>query len=311
MGKLLERQKRQRKTGKTMSYKANTLYRDLSNENYHSAFGWYSSSQVKEALIDVQYFYLLYIAKEISKESTSAMDIGTYFHTAVLEPEKLNDECAIFTGKVRRGTVWEEFRTENAGKVILTQTEAAKAHVMVDAVGKDAESMALLREGEPEVSAFAKLEDLNIRVRADWIDFDKGFILDLKSTQGNPRNVMKIKKTIEMYHYDLSAALYLDAFNAVQKAKGEPLLKDFYWTFASKDMAVSQLYRATDKMIELGRFKYRRALKELKEAEANGWVFPATCIDVSPLPYIEDQWKNDSVYLEPKGKTAATGGDLL
>jgi hypothetical protein len=295
-----------------MTFKKNSLVRELSNEDYHGASKWYSSSQLKEALIDIETFYRLYVTKELSKESTTAMDIGTYYHTAILEPEKLKEECVVWDG-VRRGKAWVDFLDINKGKTIITSKEVDKANNLIDATRKDSETMRLLNAGEAELSCFAELEGLKIRVRADWIDVERGFIMDLKSTSGNAKNFQKAQKTIENYHYDLSAALYLDAFNQVLAKEKKPLLTDFYWAFASKDACNAQVFKASEKMIELGRLKYKRALNNIKKSSASGWNFPSTIIEVAPPRYIEELWQDEDaqpIYetIEPM---SGNGSDLL
>lgn len=240
------------------------------------------------------------------------MDIGTYFHTAVLEPHKLKEECAVWDG-IRRGKAWVDFLDLNKNKTIITSKEVDRANNLINATRKDEQSMKLLAEGEAEISCFAELEGLKVRVRADWMDVNRGFVMDLKSTTGNAKNIQKTQKTIEMYHYDLSAAMYLDAFNqALAKAK-KPLVKDFYWVFASKDMENAQVYKATERMLELGRLKYKRALKNIKEAAASGWAFPSTVLEVSPATYIEQIWteENPQPIYEQQIKVSANDADLL
>jgi exodeoxyribonuclease VIII len=291
----------------TSSIKNNTLVEVLSNEDYHSNPTYRSSSQLKDALVDVELFFKLHVSKELQKETTSAMEIGTYYHTAILEPEKLAQECAVWDG-IRRGKAWLEFQETHKGKTILTITEVEKATNLINATKKDSEAMKLLDNGQAELSCFTIIDGVKVRVRADWIDMQKGFVMDLKSTTGSARDVQKTQKNIENYHYDLSAALYLDAFNQVLAKEKKPLLKDFYWVFASKDMQNCQVYKASERMIELGRIKYKRALKNILEASANGWEFPSTVISINPPTYFEESWKSENPVITetPKVKTCVS-----
>ena len=61
-------------------------------------------------LEDPEKFYKEYITKEIPRKEVSAFDVGTYFHTAILEPHLLEKECAVYPGAVRRGKEWDAFK---------------------------------------------------------------------------------------------------------------------------------------------------------------------------------------------------------
>ena len=298
---------------------------ELSNEKYHGVKTYYSSSQLKEANEDIQTFHKIYITGEITKEfstqARAAMDTGTYYHTAILEPEMLTKECAVWDG-IRKGKAYEEFLVNNKGKTNITAKDFEKAKALISATKKDPQTLKLISAGEPELSAFTVLEGVNIRVRADWIDLQRGFILDLKSMSGNVRDQMNIKKKIDSMDYDLSAALYIDAFNAAfKKQKRDGIIKDFYWSFASKDQVSCQVYKATEEMIRVGRAKYRKALREIAEAEAKGWVFESKIIDVGPTPWQKDLWLEEEKNLEkkpaikkvakPEPKEEAESSDLL
>lgn len=306
----------------TFKPKVNSLYEssELSNSEYHALKGWYSSSQMKDAISDIETFHKIYIAKTLVKEiSTSlqgAFDTGTYFHTAVLEPDQLEAECHIFDG-TRRGKAWEKCKEENAGKVIITAKDAEKAHNLIEACRLNPEMQKILNSGSPEVSGFAELAGLNVKVRADWIDFDKGLIMDLKSTTGNVKDVLAIQKKVDNLDYDLSASFYLDAFNSILAKKGMPLLKEWLWGFASKDAVSSKIYRAKvgSPMLEIGKRKYHKAIEEINKAKENGWKFEDTIDDLEPLFFSKQQWleeKGDKkTFQSKKTKVSTNDIDLL
>lgn len=270
--------------------------KDLSNEQYHGAEGFYSSSQFKTAVECVELFYRKYVTGELVQKSIPAFATGTYYHTAILEPELLEEECVVFTGKVKRGAAWEKFKDENSSKTIISLSQKAEADNLIQATNACTTAQELLKSGVPELSLFTKLAGFPVKVRADWIDLDRGFIMDLKSTTGNAKSEKAIIKKVASYDYDLSAALYLDAFNSYLKSQDMPLLSKFYWVFASKDEANCKTYLASPKMIELGRRKYMFGLRKLEEAMANGWSFPDTVATVSPEPWELQSWEGE----EPK-----------
>lgn len=284
----------------TFKPKTNILYpsSELGNEEYHSQSKYWSSSQVKDALSEMRTFYKTYITKELSKDfarqTQIAMDIGTYFHAAILEPETLTEECAVWDG-VRKGKAYEDFMQKNKGKVVITASDFEKAQALISGFKADPESMKFLSSGEPEVSTFAKIQGLNVRVRADWLDIDRGLIMDLKSTSGSVYDPNEIKKKVDNFNYDLSAAFYMDVFNSVLAKLKKPLIKEFYWVFVSKDTASSQVYKASEAMIELGRKKYIRGLNNIAQGQATGWKFESTILEIDPIPWASQLWEKEEV----------------
>lgn len=278
------------------SPKTGVLLRDMSSEEYHSTEDTYSSSQFKDLLDDEDIFIQKYILKTIPREVIPAFDVGSYFHTGILEPHKLSQDCVVFEGKVRRGSAWDKFKSENEGRTIVSQSQVDSAEKLIEAVQNSPVAMHYIKRAEPEVSLFQKIKvyqgliyasqygkmldkrlgwisaevpkqgvEFVVKVRADSLG--DLFILDLKSTTGNAKSASSMGEKIKYYNYDLSASLYLDMFSLV---KGKQL-NTFIWTFASKDFGNAKSYRASDDNILVGRAKYMGALLKLAYLIENGW----------------------------------------
>jgi hypothetical protein len=268
-------------------FKLHALIHDMASSEYHSTPNTFSSSQFKDALDDEELFYKKHVEKSIEKEEVGAFDVGNYFHTGVLEPQKLKMDCIAYTGKIRRGEHWEAFKKKHAGKCIVTPKQLEQAEMLMKCVQDSPVAMGFIKRGKPEVSAFlevlvaggevyaptqklildrdgwkpvnlqTKLWNelkkigvmMTVKVRADSLGED--FVLDLKSTTGNAKSERQMREKISYYNYDLSAALYLDIFSAVS---GKPYRK-FIWTFASKDYYNSRSYLASPNNILIGRAK--------------------------------------------------------
>lgn len=293
------------------------LIRDMSSEAYHSHPNTYSSSQLKTILEDPELFYRKYITKEMDRESNSAFDIGTFFHTSILEPDKLADECAVYSG-VRRGKEWEVFKVTHANKAIITSSELEQADRLVQAVKSSKLTNEYLSQGKAEISCFSELnvymggiysnghkltldgwvEDqkghfiasdfgvlIVMKVRADLMGRD--FILDLKSTTGNVKSDHLMRSKISQYSYDLSASLYLDIFSVVTGVT----YNKFIWTFASKDYGNCQNYMASPDNIKVGRSKWSKAVILLAENIKNEWRFEETMRILEPNFYEREHLK--------------------
>jgi len=97
---------------------------------------------------------------------------------------------------------------EKAGNKILvdykdvqTIRELEAQFMADDEVGRTARESC---EGIYELSHYTKYDDIDVRVRPDIINEEKGFIADIKST----RDLIHFNKEINWYHYDLQAAFY-------------------------------------------------------------------------------------------------------
>ena len=278
-----------------------TIISDLNQEEYHSTSGTFSSSQFKDLLEDEEIFVNKYIRKTVEKEHIPAFDVGTYFHTGVLEPHKLTKECIVYEGKVRRGERWDAFKAKHKGKVILTPSQRDSSVRLIEAVQDSPVAMGYVERGKPEISFFCeiliyggeiyapnygvkltragwvegeldraeakKATRLVVKVRADSLGEEYDFILDLKSTTGNARSANSMRTKISYYHYDLSASLYLDLFSL---AAGK-VIDTFIWTFASKDMHNCKSYKASLSNVLVGRAKYMKAMLTLASLQSSDW----------------------------------------
>lgn len=291
-----------------MKLSLHKLLPDLPIGEYHSTPDTFSSSQFKDILKDVDLFHAKHIAKTVEREEVAAFDVGTYFHTGILEPHKLKLECAVFPHKVRRGQHWDAFKKEHSGKAIVTEQQKYVAERLIRAV-QDSPIAQKYLKGEPEVSLFVEInvhageiyapyfgklltplgwvdgpkKRLNgafkmiVKVRADLLG--QTFISDLKSTSENARCNFSTRYTMKRYGYDLSGALYLDLFSLMR-----PELEDFIWIMASKDNYTSRSYRAEPETILVGRRKYMKAMRLMAECAQNGWQSVDYLDTLSPLP---------------------------
>lgn len=85
-------------------------------------------------------------------EQTRAMRVGVLGHGVCLEPERLEQDIVIFDGASKRGNEWKEFCEANAGKEIITASEAEQLAAMAEAVHANKDAKALLTEGKREVT---------------------------------------------------------------------------------------------------------------------------------------------------------------
>ena len=287
------------------------LIYDMDSATYHATPNTYSSSQFKDCLDDEELFFKKHIEKSIARTGAAAFDVGNYFHTGTLEPHKLSKECAVYPGNIRRGEKWERFQKKHAGKVFVTKKQVEQAEDLIKAVQDSPVAMGYLQRGKPEVSAFLEIavhkgeiyapKKKLMLTREGWVSFfgtipkdavrmivktradslGEDFVLDLKSTTGNAKSVRTMRDKISYYNYDLSAALYLDVFEAVTGRSYDT----FIWTFASKDYRNSRSYVASEKNILVGRAKYRKAILKIADGLSSNWVFSDVLGILEPNTY--------------------------
>ena len=222
------------------------------------------------------------------------MNLGTYVHTAILEPHLLEEECAVYTGKVKRGREWEEFEEKNKGKTIITASQKRVADKMLNVYNS---SVVLLgkhpNEKEVKVSSFytggvaeetltTTLDGMPIKVRFDYRkEFDSfGSINDVKTTYADIKWARKeeIEKVCRDWMYDLSAALYVDA---VEKVTGKP--HDFYFTFLSTSDYGVRIVKASEQFLSEGRRKYKEAIALIQEGERTGEWYSNTIEEIDSI----------------------------
>lgn len=186
---------------------------DLTNDEYHALTDWLSSSQLKAAL------------PEHYKPggSQEALDFGTLFHTAVLEPDNLSRYVPLDAEKIgvkADGTpaqnptmtaAWKKAvaEVEQDGKTVVAQTDLDRVLVMADAVRSHTTAAQLIYglNGTNEESAFA-VDDDGVQHKARFDRRIPGAIVDLKSTSAKPGRHSLTRSVID-YGYDVSAAHYL------------------------------------------------------------------------------------------------------
>lgn len=252
---------------------------DLSNEDYHGDKTCFSSTQLKTVLESPEMFYQQYILGRSKKMDSPALRIGNAVHTRILEPDKFDDEYAIYKGKIRRGAQWEQFKAENEGKILLTDKDMVQVDVAVDNILNTDATLPYINGGTPEVSLFTELEGVKIKVRADYLNEKLKYIQDIKTT-GEIVNEVSTRRKIAQFGYDLSAALYLDAF----RQEGFDI-ESFIWVFSSKSYQSCKVFKASEQMLENGRIKYKRALDTIKRYQDKNWDLTNDVVELSPIEW--------------------------
>ncbi|MAV64728.1 MAG: hypothetical protein CMG00_06010 [Candidatus Marinimicrobia bacterium] len=253
---------------------------EISNEDYHRDREFESSSSLKLFLFDPKSYYKKYVLqeREDDKEKT-AFIFGSYIHSCILEPSKTTSEFVVYEGAKRYGKKYEKFKEENPKKQILTEIEAAKADWMIEKFANHAVAPNLIANGQAEKTLCVEIDGIKIKVRADYVTDNA--IHDIKTTYSglDKENVLT---TILKYNYDLSAALYVDAFTQWTGRE-----HSFNFIFMNKKDGSIEVYRASDELIANGRRKYKKSLKNLAKARESGIYYQEGIQEITIPPFLE------------------------
>lgn len=242
---------------------------DCTNEEYHSDKKYLSSSSLKLLLENKQEFYEQYILgrKTVQPDNTAFL-FGSYMHSLILEPNLVSSEYVVAGNEfnIRRGEEYEKFKRAHPGKKVITSNEDALARELLTALANRPLASELLEDGLSEHTACVEIGGVKLKSRADYINVNEGYIVDVKTTS-NATDRQTVIQTNEQFHYPLSAALYCLVFEAHY---GKPF--DFYWVFLSKFKKTCDVYKMSEKTKAAGRAQVEKALEIYRRAvESSNW----------------------------------------
>ena len=171
------------------------------DEHYYGDFGkkYLSNSDIGTLLTNP-------LALGKASEARPAFLVGGYFHTAILEPDKLK-KFKIIESTTRNTKAYKEL---SGGELCLLQHEVDQIEELTDTMLDNKICHDLIRNGnvEYEQPGIAKLEGHYWKGKADIINHDEKLIIDLKTTA----DVNKFNYSASKYNYDSQAYIYSKLF---------------------------------------------------------------------------------------------------
>ena len=181
--------------------KQKILERLKNDEDYYGEFGqqFLSNSNISTLLTNP-------LALKEPMDKSPALLVGGYFHTAILEPEKLFNFKVINT-TTRNTNLYKEM---SGGEMCLLQHEADKTEALVDKIMSNEICRSLIRNGnvEYEVPGITELFGNMWKGKADILNHDEKLIIDLKTTS----NIQEFKWSAKKYNYNSQAYIYSKMF---------------------------------------------------------------------------------------------------
>ena len=180
------------------------VYEKLRNdEHYYGDYG-------KQFLSNSDISTLLKNPRDLHKPrpSSPAFLVGGYFHTAILEPDKLN-RFKIIDATTRNTKKYKEI---SDGEICLLQHEVDKIQLMTETMMSNDVCRDLIKpvlaEVDYEEPRVGKIFDNMWKGKADIINHDEKLVIDLKTTA----DIDKFRWSASKYNYDSQAYIYSTLF---------------------------------------------------------------------------------------------------
>lgn len=174
--------------------------------------------------------------------STPAFLIGGYFHTAILEPNKLKKYKVIES--TTRNT--KKYKEISEGELCLLQHEVDRIELMRDKLMENDICREFIQNktNDYEQPGIVELENNLWKGKADIVNHDEKLIIDLKTTA----DINKFKSSAYRYNYDSQAYIYSRMFGY-----------NFLFIVIDKSTHQIGIFDCSDKFYQSGMDKVKRA----------------------------------------------------
>lgn len=214
------------------------LKRLENDEDYYGEFGkqFLSNSDIRSLLKDPLMF------KKSIKDNPNLIK-GKYFHTLILEPDKL-ENIKIIDTTTRNTTRYKEL---SDGEMCLLQHEADHLQSLRDTLLNNSIARDLIQDIDVqyEVPGLIQLEDEWFKLKADIKNNTQSLIVDLKTTS----DIDKFRYSAKEYNYDSQAYIYSKYFNM-----------DMVFVAVDKNTKKIGIYDCSPQFLESGKEKVERAV---------------------------------------------------
>ena len=171
------------------------------DEHYYGKFGkqYLSNSDISTLLKNP-------LALHTPQKTIPAFLVGGYFHTAILEPDKLKN-FKIVQSTTRNTKAYKEISN---GELCLLQQEVDQIELMVDKMMSNTVCKDLITSGEVEyeIPGIKEIEGKMWKGKADIVNHSERLVIDLKTTN----DIEKFRYSASKYNYDSQAFIYNQLF---------------------------------------------------------------------------------------------------
>jgi len=186
----------------------------MTKENYHKLkndkhyYGEYGQQFLSNS--DISTLLKNPLALHEPKPSSPAFLVGGYFHTAILEPQKLKS-FKIVEASNRNTKAYKEI---SGGEMCLLQSEKDQVEKLVEVILDNDVCRGLIQgvNIEYEEPGVTTLFDNKWKGKADIINHDEKLIIDLKTTG----DIERFRWSASKYNYDSQAYIYSKLFHGYE-----------------------------------------------------------------------------------------------
>ena len=207
------------------------------DEDYYGGFGnqFLSNSHIGKLLKDP-----LNVFKPSKR--TPAFAVGGYFHTCILEPDKL-ESFKVIKSKTRNT---KEYKELSGGEICLLEHEVDGILLMRDTVMANDICKDLIRglQTEYEQPGIIDLFGNQWKGKADIVNHEEKLVIDLKTTA----DINKFQYSANKYNYDSQAYIYSKLFGY-----------EFLFIVIDKSTHQIGMFDCSPKFYERGEDKVRKA----------------------------------------------------
>lgn len=217
--------------------KTEIINRLKNDEDYYGSFGkqYLSNSDIQTLLSNP-------LALHKDRNMSSAFLVGGYFHTAILEPDKLK-KYKIIKSSSRNTKAYKEI---SDGEMCLLQDEVDRIELMLDKINSNKICVDLIRNAnvEYEIPGITELFGNKWKGKADVINHDEKVIIDLKTTN----DLDSFRFSAKKYNYDSQAYIYSHLFGY-----------EFMFIVIDKNTYQIGLFDCSSEFLERGEYKVEKA----------------------------------------------------
>ena len=222
--------------------KKEVLDKLVDDEQYYGAFGrqFRSNSDIMTLLTNP-------LALGTPQKPNINFLVGGYFHTAILEPNKLK-KYKIVESSTRNTKAYKEI---SGGEMCLLQHEVDNLEMLIDTMKANNVCKGLI-EGinvEYEQPGIKEIEGLWWKGKADIVNHDERLIVDLKTTS----DITKFRSSAFRYNYDSQAYIYRKIFGY-----------DLIFIAIDKKTGQIGIFDCSDAFYESGKDKVEQAVEQYK-----------------------------------------------
>jgi hypothetical protein len=222
--------------------KKEVLDKLVDDEQYYGAFGrqFRSNSDIMTLLTN-------HLALGTPQKPNINFLVGGYFHTAILEPNKLK-KYKIVESSTRNTKAYKEI---SGGEMCLLQHEVDNLEMLIDTMKANNVCKGLI-EGinvEYEQPGIKEIEGLWWKGKADIVNHDERLIVDLKTTS----DITKFRSSAFRYNYDSQAYIYRKIFGY-----------DLIFIAIDKKTGQIGIFDCSDAFYESGKDKVQQAVEQYK-----------------------------------------------